>query len=208
MIISEANFIQSNTEVDKLPPDNLPEYAFIGRSNVGKSSLINMLTGKKKLAKISSKPGKTITINHFLINESWYLVDLPGYGFAKRSRTEREKWVEMLKEYLQKRSNLVYLFVLIDSRIPPQKIDLEFINDLGQQGIPFVLIFTKTDKLSKGMASKQITIFKNELLKNWEALPITISTSSETGLGRDEVLDIIDSENSSFTQEETTSTSK
>ncbi|MDY0076725.1 MAG: ribosome biogenesis GTP-binding protein YihA/YsxC [Bacteroidales bacterium] len=208
MIISEANFIQSNTEVDKLPPDNLPEYAFIGRSNVGKSSLINMLTAKKKLAKISSKPGKTITINHFLINESWYLVDLPGYGFAKRSRTEREKWAEMLKEYLQKRSNLVYLFVLIDSRIPPQKIDLEFINDLGQQGIPFVLIFTKTDKLSKGMASKQITLFKNELLKNWEALPITIATSSETGLGRDEVLDIIDSENSSFTQEGTTSTSK
>lgn len=207
MIISEANFIQSNTEVDKLPPDSLPEYAFIGRSNVGKSSLINMLTGKKKLAKISSKPGKTITINHFLINESWYLVDLPGYGFAKRSRTDREKWVEMLQEYLQKRSNLVYLFVLIDSRIPPQKIDLEFINDLGQQGIPFVLIFTKTDKLSKGMASKQITIFKNELLKDWEALPLTIATSSETGLGRDEVLDIIDSENKGFAQEATTSTS-
>lgn len=207
MIISEANFIQSNTEIDKLPPDTLPEYAFIGRSNVGKSSLINMLTDKKKLAKISSKPGKTITINHFLINESWYLVDLPGYGFAKRSRTDREKWVEMLQEYLKKRTNLVYLFVLIDSRIPPQKIDLEFINDLGQQGIPFVLIFTKTDKLSKGMASKQITIFKNELLKNWEALPPAIATSSETGLGRDEVLDIIDSENKSFTQEGTTSTS-
>lgn len=201
MIIAEAIFIQSNTEVDKLPPDTLPEYAFIGRSNVGKSSLINMLTGKKKLAKTSSKPGKTITINHFLINENWYLVDLPGYGFAKRSRTEREKWVKMLQEYLRKRTNLVYLFVLIDSRIPPQKIDLEFINDLGQQGIPFVLVFTKTDKLSKGMASKQISIFKNELLKNWEALPPAIDSSSETGLGRDEILDIIDNENKRYAQE-------
>lgn len=200
MIIAEAIFIQSNTEVDKLPPDTLPEYAFIGRSNVGKSSLINMLTGKKKLAKTSSKPGKTITINHFLINESWYLVDLPGYGFAKRSRTDREKWVKMLQEYLRKRTNLVYLFVLIDSRIPPQKIDLEFINDLGQQGIPFVLVFTKTDKLSKRMASKQISSFKNELLKNWETLPPAIDSSSETGLGRDEILDIIDNENKRYTQ--------
>ncbi|MBU1368585.1 MAG: ribosome biogenesis GTP-binding protein YihA/YsxC [Bacteroidetes bacterium] len=206
MIITTAKFIQSNTEVDKLPAQSLPEYAFIGRSNVGKSSLINMLTGQKKLAKISSKPGKTITINHFLINENWYLVDLPGYGFAKRSRTNREKWVAMLQEYLEKRVNLVYLFVLIDSRIPPQTIDLEFINDLGEIGLPFVVVFTKTDKLSKGMVSKQITIFKNELSKKWEDLPPFIVTSSETGLGREEILALIESENARY-YEETTSTS-
>lgn len=158
MIITTAKFIQSNTEVDKLPAQSLPEYAFIGRTNVGKSSLINMLTGQKKLAKISSKPGKTITINHFLINENWYLVDLPGYGFAKRSRTNREKWVAMLQEYLEKRVNLVYLFVLIDSRIPPQTIDLEFINDLGEIGLPFVVVFTKTDKLSKGMVDRKSVV--------------------------------------------------
>lgn len=206
MIITTAKFIQSNTEVDNLPAQSLPEYAFIGRSNVGKSSLINMLTGQKKLAKISSKPGKTITINHFLINENWYLVDLPGYGFAKRSRTNREKWVAMLQEYLEKRVNLVYLFVLIDSRIPPQTIDLEFINDLGEIGLPFVVVFTKTDKLSKGMVSKQITIFKNELSKKWEDLPPFIVTSSETGLGREEILALIESENARY-YEETTSTS-
>ncbi|MDA3944389.1 MAG: ribosome biogenesis GTP-binding protein YihA/YsxC [Bacteroidetes bacterium] len=206
MIITTAKFIQSNTEVDSLPAQSLPEYAFIGRSNVGKSSLINMLTGQKKLAKISSKPGKTITINHFLINENWYLVDLPGYGFAKRSRTNREKWVAMLQEYLEKRVNLVYLFVLIDSRIPPQTIDLEFINDLGEIGLPFVVVFTKTDKLSKGMVSKQKTIFKNELSKKWEDLPPFIVTSSETGLGREEILALIESENARY-YEETTSTS-
>lgn len=206
MIITTAKFIQSNTEVDNLPAQSLPEYAFIGRSNVGKSSLINMLTGQKKLAKISSKPGKTITINHFLINENWYLVDLPGYGFAKRSRTNREKWVAMLQEYLEKRVNLVYLFVLIDSRIPPQTIDLDFINDLGEIGLPFVVVFTKTDKLSKGMVSKQITIFKNELSKKWEDLPPFIVTSSETGLGREEILALIESENARY-YEETTSTS-
>ena len=149
MIIRKAAFLQSNTKVDKLPAANKPEYAFIGRSNVGKSSLINMLTNKKQLAKTSSTPGKTITINHFIINDEWYLVDLPGYGFAQRSKKDRESWKVMLDSYIKNRKNLVCMFVLVDSRIEPQKIDLEFISHLGELQMPFSIIFTIVDKIKE-----------------------------------------------------------
>ena len=150
MLIKTASFLQSNTNVAKLPKADKPEYAFIGRSNVGKSSLINMLTGNNKLAKVSSTPGKTITINHFIINNEWYLVDLPGYGFAKRSQKDREMWKKMLDAYILGRPNLVMTFVLVDSRIKPQKIDLDFIASLGENQVPFAIIFTKADKLGSG----------------------------------------------------------
>lgn len=200
MIIQQARFLQSNTKIDKLPAAAYPEYAFIGRSNVGKSSLINMLTGKKQLAKISSKPGKTITINHFLIDESWYLVDLPGYGFAKRSKEAREKWAKMLRQYLNQRKNLVYMFVLVDSRIEPQSIDLEFINELGEAGIPFVVVFTKTDKLSNRKTTLNVKEFENVLRESWEELPETILSSSLSGRGKEEILSIIEKGNQFFVQ--------
>lgn len=192
MIIDSAVFVQSNTKIEKLPAANIPEFAFIGRSNVGKSSLINMLTGEKGLAKISSKPGKTITINHFLINDKWYLVDLPGYGFAKRARTEREKWKKMLNNYLLKRENLLYTFVLIDVRISPQQNDLEFIDWLGESQLPFILVFTKSDKLGKNALAQQVAAYKKQLLEKWEELPEIFISSSEKALGRDEILSFID----------------
>lgn len=198
MIISKADFLQSNTRIDKLPPEKFPEYAFIGRSNVGKSSLINMLTGKKNLAKTSSTPGKTITINHFVINDSWYIVDLPGYGFAKRSRSSREQWKKMLSDYLRKRQNLIFTFVLIDCRIEPQKIDLEFINWLGEKQLPFVLVFTKADKLSKKVLAENISNYKKQLLTEWEELPTIIISSSTSGDGKDEILNLIENENQTF----------
>ncbi|MDR0970429.1 MAG: ribosome biogenesis GTP-binding protein YihA/YsxC [Lentimicrobiaceae bacterium] len=198
MIIKKAEFLQSNTKIDKLPPPKFPEYAFIGRSNVGKSSLINMLVNKKGLAKTSSTPGKTITINHFIVNDAWYLVDLPGYGFAKRSKKDRELWKTMLQHYLLKRANLVYVFVLIDSRIAPQKNDLEFINWLGESGLPFVLIFTKSDKLGRATVDKNVAAYKKQLLTTWEELPQIIITSSISRLGSDEVLSLIDTENQLF----------
>lgn len=203
MIIQQARFLQSNTKIDKLPDAIYPEYAFIGRSNVGKSSLINMLTGKKKLAKISSKPGKTITINHFLIDESWYLVDLPGYGFAKRSKEAREKWSQMLRQYLWQRTNLIYLFVLVDSRIEPQAIDLDFINELGEAGIPFVIVYTKTDKQSNRKTMSNVKTFEKALSENWEELPKSILSSSLNGSGKEEILSIIASGNTIFNQTDT-----
>lgn len=198
MIIKTASFLQSNTSVAKLPKADKPEYAFIGRSNVGKSSLINMLTGNNKLAKVSSTPGKTITINHFIINDEWYLVDLPGYGFAKRSQKDREMWKKMLDAYILGRQNLVMTFVLVDSRIKPQKIDLEFIAGLGENQVPFAIVFTKADKLGSGQLSANIEVYKNELLKEWEELPIMVVTSSEKKIGRDEILDLIESYNQEF----------
>lgn len=198
MIIKTASFLQSNTSVAKLPKADKPEYAFIGRSNVGKSSLINMLTGNNKLAKVSSTPGKTITINHFIINDEWYLVDLPGYGFAKRSQKDREMWKKMLDAYILGRQNLVMTFVLVDSRIKPQKIDLEFIAGLGENQVPFAIIFTKADKLGSGQLSANIEVYKNELLKEWEELPIMVATSSEKKIGRDEILDLIERYNQEF----------
>src|SRR5215207_7675651 len=178
MIIKEAKFICSNTTVEKCPETLLPEYAFIGRSNVGKSSLINMLTNHKKLAKTSSFPGKTQLINHFMINNAWYLVDLPGYGWAKVSKESREKWSKMIRAYLQNRKNLACVFLLIDSRHEPQKPDLEFINQLGTMGVPFVLVFTKTDKQSAFKTNAAITAFKKKLAETWDELPLMFVTSS------------------------------
>ena len=195
MLIKSASFLQSNTNVNKLPKPDKPEYAFIGRSNVGKSSLINMLTGNSKLAKVSATPGKTITINHFIINNEWYLVDLPGYGFAKRSQKDREMWKKMLDAYILGRPNLVMTFVLVDSRIKPQKIDLDFISSLGENQVPFAIIFTKADKLGSGQLSANIEVYKNELLKEWEELPTMIVTSSEKKTGRDEILNLIENYN-------------
>ena len=200
MLIKTASFLQSNTNVTKLPKPDKPEYAFIGRSNVGKSSLINMLTGNSKLAKVSATPGKTITINHFIINDEWYLVDLPGYGFAKRSQKDREMWKKMLDAYILGRQNLVTTFVLVDSRIKPQKIDLDFISNLGENQVPFVIVFTKADKLGSGQLSANIEVYKNELLKEWEELPTMIVTSSEKKTGRDEILDLIEKYNLDFSR--------
>ncbi len=198
MEVNTAKFIISNTDYKKCPPGILHEYAFIGRSNVGKSSLINMLTRRSKLAKISSSPGKTRLINHFLINKKWYLVDLPGYGYAKISKTEREKWAEMINKYLLNRKSLVCLFVLIDSRIPPQKIDIEFIEWLGNKKIPFVIIFTKTDKTSSAETNKQKESFSKELLKKWESLPEIFMTSAKTALGREDILNYIENLNNNI----------
>lgn len=195
MRISSAEFSISSPDYRKCPQDGRPEYAFIGRSNVGKSSLINMLTGVKGLAKTSGRPGKTQLINHFLINHEWYLVDLPGYGYARTSKTSREKWGTMMREYFLHREALTNVFVLIDSRIPPQRIDLEFINFLGENGIPLSLVFTKADKESQREVQANMKAMKKELMEMWEALPPIFLTSSLTGMGRDAVLDSIESIN-------------
>lgn len=191
MNITNAQFVKSSSSVEECPTDNLPEYAFIGRSNVGKSSLINMLTGKPKLALTGSTPGKTRLINHFLINESWHIVDLPGYGFARRGLKEREAFAKMIDDYVTKRGQLVSLFILIDSRIAPQAIDLKFIRDMGEKGIPFVLIMTKIDKISKGKLQSAIAHYKDVLSEEWEELPPFLVSSAETKQGRDEILHYI-----------------
>lgn len=192
MDIKKATFVVSNSDYRKCPETALPEYAFIGRSNVGKSSLINMLTGVAGLAKTSGKPGKTQLINHFLINDSWYIVDLPGYGYAQTSKSEREKWLKMIRGYFLNRKQLTNVFVLIDSRIPPQAIDLEFINFLGANGIPLSIIFTKTDKEKQREVMGNVTTFRQKLSETWEQLPYIILTSSATGYGRNKLLDYID----------------
>ena len=198
MIVKSAEFICSNTQVSKLPPPVKPEYAFIGRSNVGKSSLINMLTGKKGLAKTSQTPGKTQLINHFLINDNWYIVDLPGYGYARISKNKKEDWNKFIRTYLDKRESLQCVMVLIDSRLEPQKIDIEFCNWLGEKGLSFVLIFTKADKQSSIKTDQNIAKFKKALLATFEEVPPIFVTSSETQNGRDEVLGFIDEVNTSF----------
>jgi GTP-binding protein len=185
----------SNSNVIKAPKDRIPEYAFIGRSNVGKSSLINMLMERKDLAKISGKPGKTQLINHFKINDEWFLVDLPGYGYAQISKKKRTIFQYFIENYFKEREQLVCTFVLIDSRHDPQKIDLEFMHFLGENQIPFCLVFTKADKLGSSKISKQITSYKKKLLDTWETLPMTFLTSSATGLGREEFLKFIDGVN-------------
>jgi GTP-binding protein len=195
MKIKTAEFICSNTDYKKCPAEDMPEYAFIGRSNVGKSSLINMLTDHKKLAKISVKPGKTQLINHFLINQTWYLVDLPGYGWAKVSKSMRGKWDEMIKAYFIHRANLQCVFVLIDVRLDPQPIDINFINWLGQKNIPIAVVFTKTDKITPNKVQKSVQKFENELLKYWEDLPDCFLTSSVKKVGKDEILGFIDAIN-------------
>ena len=192
MDIKKAEFTLSAPMVSMCPVDNKPEYAFIGRSNVGKSSLINMLTNNKRLAKTSSTPGKTLLINHFIINNEWYLVDLPGYGFAKRSKKEIERLDQMIRGYILQREQLVNVFVLVDVRIEAQKIDLEFIEWLGLSSIPFAIVFTKADKLSVGRVAANIEAYKNKLLETWEELPPIFVTSAEKRQGRDEVLEYID----------------
>lgn len=192
MVIKSAEFVISNTDVHKCPVGTLPEYAFIGRSNVGKSSLINMLTGRKGLAMTSQKPGKTQLINHFLINGAWYLVDLPGYGFARLGQKNREQLKGIIEDYILERQQLTCLFILLDCRHEPQKIDLEFINWAGEQGVPFALVFTKADKLSLSKLSANIEIYKTQLLESWEELPPIFMTSSEKKKGRAELLDYID----------------
>lgn len=188
MRIKSAVFVKSSSSHQQAPPPSLPEYAFIGRSNVGKSSLINALTSRLDLAKTSVKPGKTQLINHFLINDDWFLVDLPGYGYAKVSQTEREKWRKMIDNYLFERPNLVCTFVLVDSRIEPQKADLEFMEKLGSNGVPFCMVFTKTDKLTKTKLQVQIEAYQQKLLETWEELPQTFVTSSVSKTGCDEIL--------------------
>ena len=192
MQIKSAEFTISNTEVSKCPLDGKPEFAFIGRSNVGKSSLINMLTSKKGLAKTSGTPGKTQLINHFLINEHWYLVDLPGYGYAKVSRTQRSTFERFIAYYLTKRETLYNIFVLLDARLEPQKIDLEFMNWCGQKGLPFSMVFTKIDKLSSTALQKNLAKYKKEMLKVWAELPPVFTTSSDSGFGKEPLLNYIE----------------
>ena len=198
MVIKSAEFCISSPDYKKCPQDGRPEYAFIGRSNVGKSSLINMLTGVKGLAKTSGRPGKTQLINHFLINKEWYLVDLPGYGYARTSKTSREKWSRMMRDYFLHREALTNVFVLIDSRIPPQRIDLEFIEVLGTNGVPLCIVYTKTDKEKQREVMANIKAMKAALKMQWEELPPMYLTSSLTGYGRDGVLDCIESINQSL----------
>ena len=195
MNIISAEFEISHSDVRKCPDTTLPEYAFIGRSNVGKSSLINMLTGRKALAKTSQTPGKTLLINHFIINGKWYIVDLPGYGYAKRSKDSRDKLERIIKGYVLQRQQMTNLFVLVDSRLKPQRIDLEFMQWLGENGVPFSIVFTKLDKLGRVAGATAVEAYKQELLKTWEELPPVFMTSSEDGRGRDEILNYIDSIN-------------
>jgi len=202
MDIKSAEFIISSPTVEKCPTSTEAEYAFIGRSNVGKSSLINMLTGYGKLAKTSATPGKTLLINHFLINKEWQLVDLPGYGYAKRGKKEQENLKRMITSYILKREQMANLFVLIDSRHEPQKIDLEFFEFLGEHGVPFSIVFTKADKLSKSKLACNVQLYLNRLLQDWEELPPHFVTSSESKLGREEVLNYIEEINKSIAEQE------
>ena len=192
MEIKSAEFVVSNTDVRKCPESKMPEYAFIGRSNVGKSSLINMITGKKGLAMTSSKPGKTQLINHFIINDSWYLVDLPGYGYAQRGKEGRENIRRIIEDYILEREQLTNLFVLLDCRLEAQKIDLEFMEWLGENGIPFSIVFTKIDKLGGGKLREKLSAYTKKLLESWEELPPILLTSSEKKEGKEELLNYID----------------
>lgn len=192
MEISNAEFIISNTDVQKCPAGTFPEYAFIGRSNVGKSSLINMLTGRKGLAMTSATPGKTMLINHFLINKNWYLVDLPGYGYAKRGQKGQKQIKDIIENYILEREQMTNLFVLIDSRLEPQTIDIEFIEWLGEHSVPFAMVFTKGDKLKGGKLNSNINLYLKKLLEQWDELPPYFVTSSESRMGREELLNYIE----------------
>lgn len=192
MKITSAEFVKSSVTLEQLPSDQLPEFAFVGRSNVGKSSLINSLVQKRELAKTSGTPGKTRTFNHFLINKNWYLSDLPGYGFARVSREQRSEWESTLHAYLKSRLNLMCVFILVDLRLEAQKSDLEFINKVGMQGIPLAVVFTKSDKLGPNVLRQNLANYKKVLLQTWEELPPHFVTSSPTGLGREEMLAFID----------------
>ncbi|SFF10198.1 ribosome biogenesis GTP-binding protein YihA/YsxC [Thermophagus xiamenensis] len=192
MVITDAKFVKSSSTLQECPSPNKPEYAFIGRSNVGKSSLLNMLCQRKNLAKTSGTPGKTRLINHYLINNQWYFVDLPGYGYAKLSKKERLKFTNLINDYLLHRSNLVSLFVLVDSRHPPMEQDLDFINNLGKNGIPFSIVFTKTDKLKPMQLENNTLVYKKRLLQDWAEIPQLFFTSVITQKGRDEILQFIE----------------
>lgn len=197
-MIKTAQFVISNSDVAKCPAGTLPEYAFIGRSNVGKSSLINMLCNRKDLAKASAKPGKTLLINHFLINNSWFLVDLPGYGYASAGKSARERLRKMIEDYVLEREQLTSLFVLIDSRHEPQQIDLEFMEWLGENGVPFAIVFTKSDKLSPTRLRENMQVYRDKMLEVWEELPPCFITSSEEKTGKDELVNYIESINESL----------
>lgn len=201
MEIEKAEFFTSSSDFHQCPEGDRPEYAFIGRSNVGKSSLINMLCERNKLAKTSGKPGKTQLINHFEVND-WYLVDLPGYGYAKVSKKDRKKFKGMIYNYMAHRENLQCVFVLVDSRIPPQKLDLEFMEWLGKKGIPFVIVFTKIEKLSSAELNKNIKAYKKEMLKVWESMPTYFSSSAHAKLGRESILGLIHETNQYFKERE------
>lgn len=198
MTVKEASFVMSNTDFTKCPEPNMPEYAFIGRSNVGKSSLINALTNRKSLAKTSGKPGKTQLINHFLINKEWYLVDLPGYGYASVSKTKRAEFQRFIQDYLSKRQNLICTFVLLDSRLEPQKVDVEFMQWMGENQIPFVMVFTKIDKLSSSKLNKNLQKYRSKMLDSWETLPQIFLTSSVTKFGSDDILRFVEKTNEVF----------
>lgn len=200
MIIKKSEFVCSSPELRLCPTSDFPEFAFIGRSNVGKSSMLNMLTDRKGLAKISGKPGKTRMINHFVINDSWYMVDLPGYGFAKASKKDIEKWGKMIRYYIGNRDNLATLFLLVDSRLEPQKLDVEFMEWLAESQIPFVLLFTKTDKMGTTNLQKSIAAYKRKLLETWEEMPPYILTSAETKIGKEEILNYIEKVYNLFTK--------
>ena len=200
MKIKSAEFVISNTDFRKCPAGNRPEYAFIGRSNVGKSSLINMLTGRNGLAKTSSTPGKTLLINHFMINNEWYIVDLPGYGYARRGKEQREQLRHIIQTYILGRQQMTNLFVLVDSRHEPQAVDMEFMNWCGEHNVPFSIVFTKMDKLGRDAGQRNIEAYKQQLGETWEELPPIFITSSQDGRGRDELLDYIDSINKQIQQ--------
>ena len=195
MKIKSAEFVISNTDFRKCPAGNRPEYAFIGRSNVGKSSLINMLTGRNGLAKTSSTPGKTLLINHFMVNNEWYIVDLPGYGYARRGKEQREQLRHIIQTYILGRQQMTNLFVLVDSRHEPQAVDMEFMNWCGEHNVPFSIVFTKMDKMGRDAGQRNIEAYKQQLGETWEELPPIFITSSQDGRGRDELLDYIDSIN-------------
>lgn len=201
MEVKKAQFVISNSDVRKCPDTGLPEYAFIGRSNVGKSSLINMLANRNGMAKTSATPGKTMLINHFVINDEWYIVDLPGYGYARRGNEGREEIRRIINGYVLNREAMTCLFVLLDCRHEPQKIDLEFIEFLGENGVPFAIIFTKADKISKGALERNVEAYKAKLLETWEELPPIFCTSSEKKQGREELLDYIESINKAIAEE-------
>lgn len=198
MVIKSIEFVQSVADWHNCPEPDLPEYAFIGRSNVGKSSLVNMIANRKSLAKTSSRPGKTQTINHFIVNNEWYLVDLPGYGYATTSKTMRENWIRMIENYLINRDNLQLVFVLIDARHEPQQNDIDFINNLGEMGMPFNILFTKIDKISNHKLSVNVEAFLNKLKETWEELPDYYQTSSKDNIGRKEILDCVEKINNTF----------
>jgi GTP-binding protein len=200
MPVKQAEFLVSNSDPDKCPKPDRPEYAFIGRSNVGKSSLINMLTGRSSLAKISGKPGKTQLINHFIIDNEWYLVDLPGYGYAQVSKADREKFAALIDGYMTSRPNLLCIFVLVDSRIEPQKLDLDFMSNLGERGLPFVVVFTKTEKLGPTKLQTTIENYRAKLLEDWEEAPDFFVTSAMTAAGREDILSFIRPLNESYLQ--------